>query len=113
MNPLRPLTDRELEVLRAMLAPDVPGAPELRAQIVGTLAREFVDGKPSIYLSDLDGGMGHHSNGKALDGSGGGLVLWTTGHPPRLYALEWFGVDDTEPDEFPPASQLHITVATT
>jgi hypothetical protein len=108
----RPLTDREVEVLRAMLAVDLPDAEFLRAQVSLVRATDFPAGRPSIYLSDQrGGGMRHYSNGAVIGVGDEGIVLWTAGDPDRLYALEWFGSDDCGPEEFPPASHLRVTPA--
>jgi hypothetical protein len=106
----RPLTAREAEVLRAMLAVDLPDAEVLREQVSRVRATDFPDGRPSIYLSDQrGGGMRHYSNGAVVGGGTDGIVSWTA--DARLYALEWFGSEDAGPEEFPPASRIRVTPA--
>ena len=57
----RSLTAREFAVLRAMLDVQTAGIEELRAQAHVVTARDFPDGRPSIYLDvpGRPGGMAH------------------------------------------------------
>lgn len=107
----RSLTAREFAVLRAMLDVQTAGIEELRAQAHVVTARDFPDGRPSIYLDvpGRPGGMAHLSNAEVVDRPGDGIALWTASG--RLYALEWFGREDVGPAEFPEPSRLRVVLA--
>jgi hypothetical protein len=108
----RPLTAREQAVLEALLAVDFPGAEDLRRQaagvvVVGTCAC----GCPSIDFHHGRGlGMAIRVNAGVRD-SYDSLFLYTiedARHGEVLGGIEWVGVGDTDPGQFPSPDLLDI-----
>jgi hypothetical protein len=107
----RPLTQRERAVLEALLAIDFPNAKTLRRQAAEvTVIGGCACGCPSIDFARGSGGMTIRVNA-GLRGSYGGLFLYTVERSQRgevLGGIEWVGVEETDPDEFPSPHLLDI-----
>jgi hypothetical protein len=101
----RSLTMRERAVLEALLAVDFAGADNLRRQIANVVVVARCDcGCPSIDFQHHQGsGMSVRVNA-GIPKSHDGLFLYTVADPDQgevLGDIEWAGVVETNPDEFP------------
>lgn len=106
----RPLTDRERAVLDALLSVQFDGVELLRqeaatVEVVGTCRC----GCPSIeFRAEPRIGLQVRVNA-VVDGSDDGLFLYTVGG--HLGGIEWAGVSDNVPAEFPDPVLLKIAPA--
>ncbi len=111
----RPLTERERSVLNALLSADFDGVEDLRRQatdvaVVGVCGC----GCPSIDFVKGPGlGMTLRVNA-SIRGSNDGLFLYTIEDPDRgecLGGIEYVGVGEKAPAEFPPPDLLDLDPA--
>lgn len=114
MDP-RPLTQREQSVLEALLAVDFEGAENLRHQVANIVVVGMCScGCPTIdFQPDTGLGMSVRVNA-SVSTSNDGLFLYTIEDPEHgelLGGVEWVGVGDTNPDEFPEPELLDIQPA--
>ena len=107
----RSLTTRERAVLDALLAIEFDGAAALREQAAKVLVIACDCGCPSIDFQPAAGlGMTARVNA-ALRGSFDGLFLYTLDDPHHgelLGGIEWSGMTEPSPDEFPEPHLLDI-----
>jgi hypothetical protein len=110
----RALSDREREVLNAMLSVDFPGAEQLRLQA----DRVRVSGRcdcpcPTVYLSvdeAVASAVTHDrvpARAEVATGSGDSVLLFADSG--RLSSLEYAWIDEA-PMEFPPPGDLVVRV---
>lgn len=109
----RQLTARERAVLDLLLASDFPAAEALREQAKTVEVVEICGcGCPSIdFVRGRGLGMSLRVNA-VHDGSNDGLFLWTIEDESlgdRLGGIEWVGVSDSDPDEFPDPAAITVT----
>ena len=102
-------------MLDALLTADVENAEALRRQAAGVLVVDTCGcGCPSIDFQDGRGlGMTIKVNA-GVPGAHRGLFLYTIEDPERgeiLGGIEWAGVDEVEPAEFPAPELLDIRPA--
>ncbi|MET7808494.1 hypothetical protein [Micromonospora chersina] len=102
-------------MLEALLAIDFEGVEGLRRQAADVLVVGKCDcGCPSIDFQHGRGfGMAIRANA-AVTGSNDGLFLYTIEDPHRgevLGGIEWVGVGDRDPDDFPSPELLDIQPA--
>ena len=107
-----PLTRRERAVLDALLGADFPGGEKLRREATEVVVVGMCGcGCPSIDFRRAHGlGMTMRVNAAVFD-SNDGLFLYTVEDPQRgevLGGIEWVGVGETDPDEFPTPDLLDI-----
>lgn len=104
----RPLTDREREVLDALLSTDLDGATELRRQA----RKAVVSGACSCGCPSIDFRTGTEmrvvADATVVD-STDSLFLYTLDG--ELGGIEWVGVSDDRPTELPEPSRLEISPA--
>ncbi|WP_207211905.1 hypothetical protein [Promicromonospora panici] len=108
----RPLTDRERSVLDALLAAEFDGVADLREQAKTVVVGGICGcGCPSIDFDHSTGERGTwvRVNAGIRDSHGDGLFLYTMG--PWLGGIEYVGVGETDPREFPDSSLLTVTPA--
>jgi hypothetical protein len=101
----RSLTRRERAVLDALLGVDFQGVAKLRREATEVVVVGMCDcGCPSVDFQRARGlGMTIRVNAAVSDSSDG-LFLYTIEDPQRgevLGGIEWVGVGETDPDEFP------------
>jgi len=111
----KPPTQREKAVLEALLAVDFQGAESLRRQATNVVVVGKCDcGCPSIDFQSEHGlGMSVRVNA-SIPTSHDGLFLYTVEDPDQgelLGGIEWVGVGETNPDEFPAPEMLDIQPA--
>jgi len=99
----RSLTRRERALLDALLDVDFQGVEELRREATEVVVVRMCGcGCPSVDFG-RGRGMAILVNA-AVPGSGDGLFLYTVEDPQRgrvLGGIEWVGVGEADPDEFP------------
>lgn len=106
-----PLSEAERQVLCVMLARELPGAPELRAQVGSAVASRRCDcGCPSVDLV-VEGDVpvaavtSRTPVNAEVDGvMGGGLIVFVD--EGWLSGLEFYSVEDSTPQEFPPLDRI-------
>src|SRR4051794_6077768 len=101
----RLLTRRERAVLDALLGVDFQGVEKLRREAMEVVVVGMCGcGCPSVDFERAHGlGMTIRVNA-AVSNSNDGLFLYTIEDPQRgdvLGGIEWVGVGETDPDEFP------------
>ncbi|WP_130511266.1 hypothetical protein [Krasilnikovia cinnamomea] len=111
----RPLTQREREVLEALLTVDFQDVERLRRQAADVAVVGMCGcGCPSIDFERGRGlGMAIRVNA-SVRGSNDGLFLFTIEDPQRgevLGGIEWVGVEDEDPGELPSSDVLDISPA--
>ncbi len=106
----RSLTERERAVLDALLGVDFPGAEKLRREATEVVVVGMRGcGCPSVDFSHAHG-MTIRINAAVSD-SNDGLFLYTVEDPQQgevLGGIEWVGIEETNPDEFPTPGLLDI-----
>lgn len=109
------MTARERRVLDALLAVEFHGVDDLRRQADDVLVVGWCGcGCPSIdFVQGRGLGMCLRVNAAVL-GSYDGLFLYTIDDPELgevLGGIEWVGVSESDPDEFPEPSMLRVGLA--
>jgi hypothetical protein len=117
-NPSRPLSERERDILTALLEPDFPGAAELRAQVPRTeVTGRCPCGCPTVYLDvPVDvapspvvtrGGLAPVEAGvDTADHTVQQIILFV--RDGRLAALETWWIDGATPAGWPPVDRLEV-----
>lgn len=113
-NP-RPLTERERSVLDVLLSVDFDRVEDLRRQAADVVVVGMCGcGCPSIdFVNGRGLGMSLRVNA-SIRGTNDGLFLYTIEDPDRgecLGGIEYVGVGEKDPAEFPPPDLLNVDPA--
>jgi len=112
---MRPLSETERGVLGVLLAMDLPGAPELRAQVESTVvSARCACGCPTVDLVvEGDVRPARVTSRTPVDAEvegvpGGGLIVFVDNG--RLSGLEYYSVEEHHPSDWPDLTRIRTHV---